>query len=623
MSIPTSTNDLPTRIETANANYRAGKPILSDAEYDSLLAELLEQDPDHPLLHQVEPEPEGVFAGAKVQHQVPMLSTDKAYTREDLATFFRRIESCAETLGIDPSQITYTANAKLDGLSGRLYFRQGKTILSTRGNGLQGNDITQALSRGLSLDTGPTANAGFLDGEIVLEESFFEEHLRPLGFKHARNFMVGFVGADTLQDHHLQVGQSKKARFVAYHQLPTIHGPSAYFLEHISEISDQLRAMSPYATDGIVITVDNALIRASLGDTSHHHRWQIAYKTQSQGKETRVLDVHWQTGRTGRVTPVIEVDPVDLSGATVRRATAHTARMIASLGMGPGAKVRLVRSGEVIPKIVDVLERAEISLPEHCPSCGHGLEEEGEYLLCPSIHCKAQAEGRITHFFKTLGNADGFGPKSAEKIVAAGITQLSEILAVPETDFSGMGFGPGQAANLRAEMDRCIQTPIEDWRFLAAFGIRHLGRGDSRHLLEALGSLDNLSGISWEKIAAVEGFAEKTAKSIAADLAEAWPEIETILGMGFRLLTSTQDQGDPRQQPLQGFSLVFTGTFSIPREELEEQARQSGAQVQSAVSKKTTALVVGDKPGNSKISKARALGVSTWSESDYRIHAIS
>jgi len=607
-------------LESANAEYRAGNPTLTDAEYDSLLADLFEKQPDHPFLHQVEPEPEGVFAGAKIHHTVPMLSTEKAYTQEDLAAFFRRVEACAMELGKDPSSITYTANAKLDGLSGRLYFRNGKTILSTRGNGSQGNDISQAMDRGLRLITA-NATTSYLDGEIVVEQAFFEEQLAPLGFKHPRNFMVGFVGADEIQDHHILAAQHGKARFVSYDSLDSFTGTATDFLDRILEINEQLRSSSPYATDGIVISVDDPQIRKAIGSTNHHHRWQIAFKTQSMGEETTVLALHWQTGRTGRVTPVIEVEPVELSGATVRRATAHTAQMVKTLGIGQGSRVRLVRSGEVIPKIVEVLSQSPTSLPYRCPSCGHTLEEDGEYLLCPSLHCTAQAEGRITHFFKTLGNADGFGPKAAEKIVAAGFTEISSVLRLQESDFVAMGFGPGQAANLRTEMDRCLQTPIEDWRFLAAFGIRHLGKGDSRHLLEALGSLDALAGISWESIASVEGFAEKTAKSIASDLAELWPEIEEVRALGFQLQSSSTQERTTGALPLQGLALVFTGTFSIPREELEEQARQLGAQVQSAVNKKTSALVVGEKPGNSKVSKANALGVPTWTEDQYRLHS--
>ncbi|MBN6741405.1 NAD-dependent DNA ligase [Acidithiobacillus sp. MC6.1] len=608
------------QLVAANTAYRAGRPILSDPEYDHLAETLRDLEPHHPYLHGVEPEPDGLFSGTKIHHKTAMLSTEKAYASEDLVAFFRRIDACAQSLGIDPRTVTYTANAKLDGLSGRLYLDHTHTRLSTRGNGLQGNDISEALSRGLVIDMDESSGAPYVDGEIVLDEDFFQEYLRPLGFKHARNFMVGFVGADTIKDHHLLAGKSGKAQFVAYTGLDSVSGTSDHFLERIEDISEDLRHRCAYATDGVVISVDDPSIRAAMGATSHHHRWQIAFKTQTDSEETRVLEVHWQTGRTGRVTPVIEVEPVELSGATVRRATAHTACMIEKLGIGPGAVVRLVRAGEVIPKIVDVVERAKVLLPDVCPSCGHPLEADGEYLLCPSIHCKAQAEGRIAHFFKTLGNADGFGPKAVEKIIAYGITELPVVMKLTETDFICMGFGPGQAVNLQAEIDRCVKTPIEDWRFLAAFGIRHLGRGDSRHLLAAIGGLDALAGLSWETIAAVDGFAEKTARSIAEDLAEAWSEIQEVRASGFQIMVREQpaSAASAGWQAFEGLALVFTGTFSVPREDLEEQARSLGAQVQSAVNKKTSALVIGEKPGNSKVSKAQALGVPTWTEAFYR-----
>lgn len=619
--MPSTTPDLLATIESANAAYRGGNPIMSDSEYDALTEALRELDPEHPFLHRVEPESEGVFGGEEVAHESPMLSTDKAYSVDNLRAFFRRVESMAQAIGFPVENIRYTATPKLDGLSGRLYHRVAGVdgpVLATRGNGFCGTNITRAMDRGLRME-GHDMAKDWVDGEIVMDEEYFQTVLKPQGFKMARNFMVGFVSADTLQAHHLPLRDNGMGRFVAYETLPTICGYAPIFLSNIESVSGALRGKNcPYATDGIVISVDQQPLRDALGATSHHHRWQIAYKTKAETAETTVVDLHWQTGRTGRVTPVIEVEPVELSGATVHRATAHTAQMVKRLGVGPGSRITLIRSGEVIPKIEEVLESAPVELATHCPSCGHVLEEDGEYLVCPSVYCDAQAEGRIIHFFKTLGNADGFGPKAAERLVDDQATDLAEILRLNAQDLVGMGFGPGQAKNLVEEIARCIQTPVEDWRFLAAFGIRHLGRGDSRHLLAALPDFDALGHLDWETIASVDGFAEKTAKSIATDLGSLWPKISAIRNMGFTLLPSRQAQVACAGLPLAGKALVFTGTFSVPREELEAEAARMGAQVQSAVNKKTTAVVVGDKPGASKRKKAEELSIPMWTEAEYQ-----
>lgn len=610
--------ELPEQLEAANAAYRAGNPVMSDAEYDLLVESLRQADPTHPFLHRVEPDPEGTFGGQKIQHASPMLSTEKAYDAQALAAFFKRVGDEAKRLGLPEPK--YRITAKLDGLAGSRDRAHG-VDLATRGNGLQGEDISRALARGLRI-IGADVDG---PGEIVMPRDFFVERVASLGFKHPRNFMVGFVAADETKDHHRLVADAGMAHFVPYTNLIPIHANAETILEEIEEMAACIREASPYDTDGVVIEVVDPRLRDALGSTNHHHRWQIAYKTQGEIAETTVIGVVWQTGRTGRITPVIEVEPVDLSGATIRRATAHNFKKARADGLGIGSRVTMIRSGEVIPYIVDVLSPAPLDVPDACPCCGGAVEEDGEYLTCINPECSAQAEGRIIHFFKTLGNADGFGPKAAEKIVAAGHTRLPAILHLTRADFEGMGFGPGQAQNLEAEIARCLQTPVEDWRFLAAFGLRHLGRGDSKALLLSLGGLDGLLPLEAERIMAVDGFAEKTAASIAASVAAAWPEIEAIRKLGIPLLISSAhgsfdgeaNGGGESAMPLAGLSLVFTGTFSRGREDLEDEAERLGAKVQSSMNGKTSAVVVGEKPGASKTSKAAALGTKVWTEAEY------
>ena len=597
------------KLEEANAAYRAGDPIMSDAEYDALVEKLRIEHPEHPFLNAVEPEPAEFFGGAKVQHHAPMLSTEKAYDREALRQFFIRVEALALS---DLRTIEYRITPKLDGLAGSRDRVHG-VDLATRGNGLQGEDVGYAFKRGLKI-VGKDVDG---PGEIVMPKAFFADYVAPLGFKHSRNFMVGFIAADTVKDHHRMVAEAGMAHFVPYINLPERHMTSREILSNIEEIAEQVRNDVTYDTDGIVIAVMDPEIRAALGSTNHHHRWQIAYKTQGETAETTVTGVVWQTGRTGRITPVIEIEPVELSGATIRRATAHNFQKARKDGLGVGSRVTMIRSGEVIPFIMDVLSPAPLAVPTACPCCGGPVEEDGEYLTCVNPHCSAQAEGAISHFFKIMGTADGFGPKAVEKIVAAGITDILAVLNMTRADFEGMGFGPGQAENLEREMERCMSTPVEDWRFLAAFGIRYLGRGDSKALLGAVGGLDALNGITHEQIMAVNGFAEKTARCIAYDLTWRWMEIDAVRDRMQVPLIFSVAAGAAEPLPFSGMNLVFTGTFSKDREALETQAEALGAKVQSSVNGKTSALVIGEKPGASKTTKAAALGTPVWTEAEY------
>ncbi len=598
------------KLEEANAAYRAGDPIMSDAEYDALVEKLRIEHPEHPFLNAVEPEPAGSFGGAKVRHHAPMLSTEKAYGPDALQSFFARVESEAARLGL--TGIQYRITAKLDGLAGNRDRAHG-VELATRGNGLQGEDISRAFSRGLRI-LGPDVDG---PGEIVMPKAFFEEQIAPLGFKHPRNFMVGFVAADTEKDHHRLVKEAGMAHFVPYANVSARYADAETILQNIGEIAEHMRKSCPYDTDGIVIEIEDPGLRAALGSTNHHHRWQIAYKTKGETAETTVTGVVWQTGRTGRITPVIEIEAVELSGATIRRATAHNFQKARKDGLGVGSRVTMIRSGEVIPFIMDVLSPAPLDVPTACPCCGGSVEEDGEYLTCVNPHCEAQAEGAISHFFKIMGTADGFGPKAVEKIVAAGITDILAVLNMTRADFEGMGFGPGQAENLEREMERCMSTPVEDWRFLAAFGIRYLGRGDSKALLSAIGGLDALNGITHEQIMAVNGFAEKTALCIAYDLTWRWIEIDAVRNRMQAPLISSVAADAVEPLPLFGLNLVFTGTFSKDREMLETQAEALGAKVQSSVNGKTSVLVIGEKPGASKTTKAAALGTPVWTEAEY------
>lgn len=604
--------DLAKTLAEANTAYRAGTPIMSDAEYDALVEELLATDPEHPFLHQVEPEPESLFSGSKVRHMTPMLSTDKAYTTNELAAFFKRVLDLAASLGID--KVLFRATPKLDGLSGRY---DGQGHLSTRGNGLEGQDISDALQKGLYLE-----NQGLAaDGEIVVDQQFFEDNLQGRIFNgraltHPRNFMVGFIGADDLGEHHRLAVEAMAARFIPYATLPDVQAEADIMLADMDGISRRLRDNCPYLTDGIVIEALDSRIREAMGATNHHHRWQIAYKTKGETAETVVRSITWQVGRTGRVTPVLEIEPVELSGATIRRVTAHTAAIVQAKGIGAGAVIRIIRSGEVIPKVEAVIQAAEtVSVPENCPCCGTALETDGEYLSCPGgIGCLSQALGILEHFCQTL-EIDGSGPGIINHLVHGTVETFSQVFTLTADDLENMGVSSGVAKNFAAAIQDRKRQPIDDWRVLAAFGIRHLGRGDAKKLL-AKTRIGGLNFVTASFMSAIDGFGQITSPLIAADIQRLLPEINAVVH--HLTIRHTMDAVQSSSLPLRGKRVVFTGTFaSADRKVLEKQAEALGAQVQSGVNAKTDFLILGDKPGSKKVAAAQANKTHIINEQEY------
>lgn len=598
---------LAAEIERLNTLYRAGTPEVDDEVYDAVyLGRLRELDPNHPLLDRVEPEAAGTL-GAPVRHSAPMLSTEKAYTQEELDAWIERVYEAARQLGLAPDRLSFRMTPKLDGLAA---FWDGR-VLATRGDGLFGQDITRNIGRGLQINKileGP--------GEIVIEQAYFESEIRDqFSMKAPRNFMVGLVGADTLAEHHQVALADGKCRFVSYQAIPNIAMPGSVLSESWQKSMRSLRDDVPYLTDGVVVEVTNDSVRDLMGATSHHHRWMIALKEQGAVAQTTVKSITMQTGRTGRCSPVLELEPIELSGATIRRCTAHTARHIERLGLGPGARVTIVRSGEVIPTLaaVDVPSTIPTDISK-CPSCGHATEWDNDYLVCPNaLECPAQAVGRLEHFFLRMG-VNGFGPKICEALAAAGHTHPVDVLGLTAEQLVAVGIGSGVARNLRAAIDKRKKEVVRDNDAVAAFGVRHLGRGDSRKLLEVHAWAD-FAGLTSQKIQAISGFGSVTADAIAPFLAGIAEQMQRLVALGFTI-EATVRAAEVKDNPVKGKKVVFTGTMPLARDHMEQMAREFGATVQSSVSKTTDLLIFGDKAG-SKLEKAQQLGVKVLPVAEY------
>lgn len=620
-----STDDLVSLLEKMNALYRSGSPMVSDLEYDqTYLAELKKREPNHPYLNSVEPEHQFSKNNVRITHSEPMLSTNKAYTIEDLKAFIAQVETEAQEIGINKQDIVYRLTPKLDGIAAK---DDGKTV-ATRGDGLHGENISHIFKIGVKIVGG---NRGAGAGEIVIDKEYFADNIeQKFDITHPRNYIAGLVGSDEVKDHHKVALDDQAVLFYPFRELPsrTYVGAQGLIDDFDGLVSD-MAALVPILTDGAVITVENEDIRNKMGATNHHHRWALAVKVAGETAEARVLAVTPQTGRTGRIVPVLEIEPTYLSGAEIRRVTAHTAENLKASGLGVGAAIRLIRSGEVIPKIDAVIEQASVPFAiTHCASCGTEAVADGKHMTCPNTtECPAQIENTIRHFFSTMGNADLFGPANIRKLVEGGLNTLPGIFATNMMELTCIGFSIKQAQNLLDEIGRTRMEPVEDWRFLAAFGIRHLGRGDARKIMDKH-SLDDLPELRYPDIVAIEGFADKTAKSIIAEIKVMWPGIKALMDEGVAIKKSLNgrqpvkpvaretQQSATRSSSIAGRRIVFTGKMAKTRGEMEEIARKHGSFPSQKVDFGSI-LVTGERVGSVKMNAAKDKGATIMTEREF------
>jgi len=591
-----------------NKAYRSGTPLISDREYDDITERLRAIDPDNAFLSAVEPEE--LAAGTTVRHATPMLSTEKAYTRDALERFVARIEAAAAELG--ETELTFRMTPKLDGLAGN----DIDGVLATRGNGRVGSDITNAFKKGLVAIGGRDQGLG----EIVIQQSYFEKNFTGI-FEHPRNMAVGIIKADTVNADSQKALTDKMVHFVPYTTLAKWEGSGADLIAKTAEITASLRKKVDYALDGMVAEVTNQVVKDHMGATSHHNRWQIAIKERGETAITTIENIVWQTGRTGNITPVLEIKTIRLSGANINRVTAHNAGMVRDRKLGVGAQVEIIRSGEVIPKLESVVTPApKVELVSACPCCETPLIWKGDFLNCPNgSACSAQVISSLRHFFRTLGTADGFGERNLTRLVEGGFVTLEQIYALTKANLLALEFGAGQTKNLLEALVTSRKTQVEDARFLASFGIHDLGVGDSRKLLRQF-KIEALDTVTAEQLAAVKGFGAVTSESITSGITARWSTIKHMLDLQFTLeRTPLEAEAAAIVSPISGKTILFTGKMlQGSRNDMKKQALSLGATISSSISKKLGYLVIGDKASTAKVNKAKAAGVTVLTETEYR-----
>lgn len=587
-------------IKVYNEAYRKGDPIITDAEYDILVEELRLREPDHEFLQTVEPEPENIF-GKTVQLPIRMLSTQKAYTNEQLQRWCDEVTRVARLLGVEP---TLHVTPKLDGYAA---YYDGIRMY-TRGDGYKGTDITHFADRSCMNVCG--------QGEIVVDKEYFATHLSGK-FENTRNVIAAAIKEGELGPD-IETGVIMGyIGFEPFVLLKPIQTEPKELLPALETLWSTLVEGSEYDTDGLVIEVVDEAIKDEMGATNHHYRWQIAYKRNTEYHGIMVKGLTWQTAKTGRITPVVELEPTRISGVTVSRATGHHAGNVINQGIDEGAVVRVCRSGQVIPYISEVIEAAPFCLVEYpgeCPSCGTATELIGDNLICPNTTgCVAQKAGMIEHFFKTIGNCDGFGPKVCEQLVNEGVDSISELYEWSSPAFEKAGFGEKTAFNLANELLNSTLREIEDWRFLAAFGIPNFGPASCEKLLQKYRLFD-VPYLTPKQLVMVDGVGEKTANVVEAVLCELEDELRVLWPIFNLKITPI---GETTTGKLAGKTICFTGAMQRNRKEMEAEAKKLGATVTSSVSRKTDYLVCGENVGAAKTNAAEKNGVRILSEAEY------
>jgi len=630
--------------------YVLDQPEVGDAEYDALMNRLRDLETQHPEL--VTPDSPTQRVGGKpregfvkVQHSAAMLSLDNALNEDELRAFDARIRSL---LGDEPYR--YVAELKLDGLSMAAHYRKGQFVQAvTRGDGLVGEEVTENARtiRSLPLRTDSKLNHFEVRGETVMLRRAFEKlnqerDERGLSrFANPRNAAAG-----SLRVLDPSVTASRRLEFYTYFLM--VDG-RPYYPSHWESL-DALQKMGfkvnakrrlcaslgellafckeweskrddlSYEIDGVVVKVDSIEQQTRLGFTAKAPRWAIAFKYAARQAVTTVENIDVQVGRTGAVTPVARLTPVEVGGVTVSRATLHNEDEIARLGLQIGDSVVIERSGDVIPKVVRVhtqgSRRRAFQIPKHCPVCGGKVvREEGEAASrCINTNCPARLKESILHFAsRGVMNIDGLGDALVEQLVdraiVTSVADLYELTVDRLADLDRMG--TKSAANVVRNIERSKQNPLP--RVINALGIRFVGERTAMFLAEEFGDLDKVAAAQIDELQKAEEVGPKVAESIYQFFRE--PRNQDLVerlrsaGVQFEYRVRRRHGG-----PLAGLTFVLTGALpGISREEARQRIEAAGGKVSTAVSKKTSFVVAGEEPG-SKLDKAHELGVEVIDE---------
>jgi DNA ligase (NAD+) len=654
--------ELRAEIEEHNRRYHVeDDPTISDAEYDALVRELREIEAEFPEL--ITPDSPTQLVGApvssqfsEVQHRVPMMSLDNAFSFDELLDWGKRLE---RRLGSEGEAVGYVCELKIDGFAISLTYEDGRYVLAaTRGDGRVGEDMTAnvatitAVPKKLASKKPPKLLE--VRGEVFMPIAAFDalnKRQADAGdrlFANPRNSAAGSVrqkdpsitasrelamwtyqlgaceGGPTFKTHSETlewmrgVGLPVNPEIKPLATLDEVYEYCKHWQEHRHDL--------PYEIDGVVVKVDDLRLRDELGSTSHAPRWAIAFKFPPEERTTKLKDIMVSIGRTGKATPFAVLEPVFVGGSTVQMATLHNEDQVKAKDVRPGDTVIVRKAGDVIPEVVKavVAERPKglraWNFPKTCPVCGGPLVRlEGESdTFCTNVDCPGQRWARICHFTsRGAMDIEGLGERTVSLFLEHGL--IHDPGDIYTLDFDRVreleGFGEISITNLQHAIAASKQRPLAN--LLVGLGIRHAGGTVSRVLAQAFGHLDALMAASVDEIAAVEGVGQVIARSVHEFFANE-RNLEVIEKLRAAGLNFTGPERSTLPQTLAGLSIVVTGSLeAFSRDTIEETIKAHGGKAPGSVSKKTSAVVVGDAPGAAKLTKAQELGVPILDEEQF------
>src|SRR5271156_3065882 len=637
--------------------YVLDEPEISDAAYDKLMERLKGLEAAHPEL--VTPNSPTVRVGGvpregfqTVRHARAMLSLDNAFSYDALRDFDRRVRE-----GSGKEKIEYIAEHKFDGLSISLQYEDGVLVRGvTRGDGTTGEDVTPNVktirSIPLQMDAAALKKAKLpsdfeVRGEVLMTRKAFEELNRQQElsggkiFVNARNSAAGAVrvldpsitaarrldffayylfvdGKVPFPKHSDSLAALKQLHFRASDDWKLCSGIDAVIA--YCEDWDAKREKLPYEIDGVVIKVNSTAIQNELGYTAKAPRWAIAFKYPARQETTVVNDIIVQVGRTGALTPVAVLEPVEVGGVTVSRSTLHNMDEIARLGLHIGDTIIVERAGEVIPHIIKVTKegkpRREIVVPQRCPECNSRIHKDPEEVAyrCVNASCPAKRKESLLHFAgRHAMNIDGLGDKIVDQLVDKGLVKdVADLYALKEEEVAGLErMAEKSAQNLLEEIEASKKNSLA--RLIYALGMRFVGERTGQLLAEHFSSLEELAAAKEEQLVEVSEVGPKVAASIAEFFSEP-ANRQLIKRLHKAGVHPTAEKREVKSDKFAGKSFVFTGSLANrSREDAGELVQQHGAKVSGSVSKKTDYVVVGTDPG-SKHDKAKELEVTILSE---------
>lgn len=645
--------------------YVLDDPEIPDAEYDRLMRELIDLETAHPEL--IIPSSPTQRVGAAplesfttVKHEVPMLSLGNVFSTEELQAFDKRLHDRLES----EESITYVAEPKLDGLAASLLYENGELVrAATRGDGATGEDITRNIR---TIDSIPLKLIGDniplrleVRGEVYMPTAGFDAMNRKAVeagekvFVNPRNAAAGSLrmldsritatrpldmycyalglaeGVELPEAHYDVLQQLKHWGLRVCPEARRVTG-AAGCQQYYEDIGKR-RSDLPYEIDGVVYKVDNLKMQQELGFVSRAPRWATAHKFPAQEELTTVECIEFQVGRTGAITPVARLEPVFVGGVTVSNATLHNMDEVERKDVRAGDTVIVRRAGDVIPEVVSVMmsrrpEKTEaVKLPAHCPVCGspvERIEDEAVARCTGGLVCAAQRKEGIKHFASRRAlDIEGLGDKLVDQLIEKElINHVDDLFSLKVDDVAGLErMAEKSATNLISSLEKSKKTTLA--RFIYSLGIREVGEATARSLAQYFGSLEKLMSADLEDLLTVNDVGPIVAEHLqrffnqSAD-AELEPDNRKIIANLIKVGVCWDDL-EPVQsdnQPLEGKTYVVTGTLSVmTRDEVKAQLQALGAKVSGSVSKKTTAVVAGEKAG-SKLTKAESLGVPVLDE---------